>query len=172
MKKIVFLSTFILSTLSANFSNIETFSCKFVQKIVSNKNKIEYSGEMFAKKPSFVKWVYESPIIKTVCIDKKEILIIEYDLEQAIIAKLDEAIDFLSILKSAKKIDNNSYKAIYDGVSYDILTTKNNKIETIKYIDKNENQVEISIIEPKINEKLENEQLKCQIPANFDILSR
>ncbi|NWF66012.1 MAG: outer-membrane lipoprotein carrier protein LolA [Campylobacterales bacterium] len=171
MKKTILLVLFSM-TLKAEFEYIESFEAKFIQKIVSNKNKIEYIGEMMAKKPSFVKWVYNSPVVKTVCIDKKELLIIEYDLEQAIITKMDDAIDFLSILKSAKKADNNLFKANYEGVEYSIFLTEKSKIEKITYTDKNENQVEIKLTDSKINQKLDSEALKCSIPSEFDIISR
>ena len=92
----------------ANINNINSFEADFKQNIVDDQNKtIVYNGHIQAEKPQYAVWKYISPIQKNVYITPTEVIMVEADLEQAIIKRIDSNFDFFSLLSSAKKINDN-----------------------------------------------------------------
>jgi outer membrane lipoprotein carrier protein len=164
---------FVLS-LSANndIENIDTFEASFSQSIVNSSGKeILYDGEIFIKQPSNILWRYLDPIEKLVYINNRNVTIIEPDLEQAIISKLEKEINILELVQTAVKIDNNLYKSTLDNKEY-ILLIKDNKLTQIKYLDDIENKVTISFNKIKQNQNISPEIFKFNIPYDYDIIKK
>jgi outer membrane lipoprotein carrier protein len=73
------------------------------------------------------------------------------------------------MIKNAKKINNNTYMAIYKDSKFKIKT-KENKIESISYKDELENNIVISFKNQKQNEKIEVSEFKPKIPLDYDVI--
>jgi len=157
--------------LSASPKEINSFSSKFEQIITDeHKKTIVYKGELWASKPQNALWVYQKPIQKSVYINGSKIIILEPSLEQATIRKLDGDIDFLSIIKNAKKIETNRYAAKVKGEEYNLLF-KDDTLSSISYTDSFENRVVISFSAQQQNQSIPSSRFKPMIPADYDILS-
>jgi len=164
-------STLLLSTsLFAIGENITTMQADFTQTITDDKNStLIYKGNMLAKRPNMAKWHYVEPIEKRVYIVDKEVTVVEPELEQAIIKKLDNSIDILAILSSATKISKEHYVAIYHEKEYEIYLS-GKKIKSIHFSDAFDNQVSINFTQEKINQKIDDQRFKAEIPLDFDII--
>ena len=128
-------------TLFASPQDINSFSSPFEQRIVDDHGKvITYGGELWAAKPQNALWSYQKPIQKNVYINAKRLVILEPQLEQATIRSLGDEIDFLEIIKKAKKIDNDHYTASFNGQTYKIMF-KNDLLSAIQYTDSYDNHV-------------------------------
>ena len=168
--RIIFVALLVLTPLFAISEKTNTMQADFVQTITDDKNStITYKGEMLAKRPSMAMWHYKKPIEKTVYITATNVTIVEPELEQAIIKRLDNSIDILSILASAKKEGKNSYTAFYQGKEY-YITMHANMIDSISYTDAFDNLVKIIFTAQQINKGLNNSLFKADIPADFDII--
>lgn len=156
------------------FEKITSFEANFKQ-IITNKNKkiIKYSGKVFfkIKKEPKILWIYEKPILKKVYIIGKKVTIIEPELEQVIIAKLDSNYNLAKILKNAKKINNNLYEAKLQNIIYKIKLN-NNKIKTISFKDNLDNKNEIIFENAKQNLKLDNKLFTFNIPYDYDVINK
>ena len=172
--RLVFLIMFFwVSSSYANIlKDIKTFDANFQQKIINpSKKEILYKGHLFIKEPNYILWQYKEPVIKNVYIINNFAIIDEPELEQAIFSRLQDEIDILELIKTAKKIDENRYLAkIYD-VNY-TLTTKDNKIQKIEYKDALENSVIISFTNVVQNEEIDDEIFKFLPPEHYDIIRK
>lgn len=168
--RLVFLIMFFFISFSwANIlKEIKTFDANFEQKIINPSQKeILYKGHLLIKEPHYILWQYKEPVIKNVYIINSFAIIDEPELEQAIFSRLQNEIDILELIKTAKKIDENRYLAkIYD-VDY-TLTTKDNKIEKIEYKDALENSVIIVFSNVIQNKEIDDEIFKF-LPQNITI---
>lgn len=162
---------FLLSTLLlASPKEMSSFNSSFEQRIVDEHGKtILYKGELWATKPQNALWLYQSPIQKSVYINGKELTIVEPTIEQVTIKTLSGEIDFLEILKKAKKVDNDHYATTLNGVTYTI-TFKNDNLSTISYGDNYDNRVTIKFINPSTNQPIESKRFKPTFPSDFDVL--
>lgn len=172
--RLVFLIMFFFISFSwANIlKEIKTFDANFEQKIINPSQKeILYKGHLLIKEPHYILWQYKEPVIKNVYIINSFAIIDEPELEQAIFSKLQNEIDILELIKTAKKIDENRYLAkIYD-VDY-TLTTKDNKIEKIEYKDALENSVIIVFSNVIQNKEIDDEIFKFLPPEHYDIIRK
>ncbi len=172
--RLVFLIMFFwVSSSYANIlKDIKTFDANFQQKIINpSKKEILYKGHLFIKEPNYILWQYKEPVIKNVYIINNFAIIDEPELEQAIFSRLQDEIDILELIKTAKKIDENRYLAkIYD-VNY-TLTTKDNKIQKIEYKDALENSIIISFTNVVQNEEIDDEIFKFLPPEHYDIIRK
>jgi outer membrane lipoprotein carrier protein len=149
----------------------DTMQADFVQTITDDKNStITYSGEMLAKRPDMSMWHYREPFEKTVYIASKNVTIVEPELEQAIVRKLDSTIDILGILASARKVSKENYAAYYNAKEYDI-TVQGDKIKSIRYTDAFDNRVSIVFDKQLINRPIDDGRFKAVIPDGFDVIS-
>jgi hypothetical protein len=82
---------------------------------------------------------------------------------------LGEEIDFLEIIKKAKKIDNDHYKATVNGQTY-AINFNNNLLSTIQYADSYENKVTIQFLKPLHNASSPVSRFIPTIPAGYDVL--
>ena len=169
------LISFILVLFYANASeleNINSFQASFTQSIVNSSNKeILYNGTIYIKKPSDVLWKYNDPIEKNVYILANQIIIIEPDLEQAIISTLKQEINILDLLKNSTKISKNKYEAIVYDKKY-ILTIENNQLTQINYKDEIENKITIYFKDIKQNQPISDKYFKFKIPQEYDVIRK
>lgn len=158
---------------STDIRNLDSFEAKFTQIITSNsKNVIEYKGEVFIKKSGKILWKYKTPVVKNVYIDSNFAVVDEPELEQAILTQLESEIDIIKLLNSSKKVDNNTYSTDIDDVKYTIKTSKDDKIQEIKYIDKLENSVVIKFSDVVQNGQIGDNIFKFEIPSYYDVIRK
>lgn len=163
-------SFLLTATLFASPQDINSFYSPFEQRIIDEHGKaIVYRGELWAAKPQNALWAYQKPIQKSVYINAKRLVILEPQLEQATIRSLGEEIDFLAIIKKAKKIDNDHYNATVNRQLY-AITFKNDLLNTIQYSDGYDNKVIIQFLKPVHNAPIPASRFKPTIPAGFDVL--
>ncbi|MDE5591598.1 MAG: LolA-like outer membrane lipoprotein chaperone, partial [Helicobacter sp.] len=100
---------------------IKTFEARFIQTLTSqNGENIIYEGEVYFKIPNFALWKYTKPIPKEIYLHDNTSIVYEPKLQQAIISKLQENIDIFSLMRQAKKINENIYEAEVAGQVYNI----------------------------------------------------
>lgn len=159
-----------ISSLFAFGDSIQSFQANFIQKITDEENKVlTYEGTIHSKRPNYVLWHYTEPINKKIYINNKRAVIVEPELEQAIIKQLQGEIDFFGILASAESVDMTHYKASYKGIDF-ILNEVNGVIESLSYTDQLENKVLIIFSQQKQNRPLEDELFTPKVPKDFDII--
>ncbi len=169
MKKILLIA--ILATeIFAFFDNITTFEADFIQSVTDEKKKVlTYNGSLIASKPQNALWRYTSPVNKDVYINRFNVTIIEPEIEQAIIKRIESNFDFFQMIKNAKKIDKNTFIAKYGSNDF-LIKTKNKFIESISYVDEFENSVKILFSKQKQNSEIDKELFIPSIPVDFDII--
>ena len=164
------LSLLFTLTLFASPQDINSFSSPFEQRIVDEHGKvITYRGELWAAKPQNALWSYQKPIQKSVYINAKRLVILEPQLEQATIRSLGDEIDFLEIIKKAKKIDSDHHKATVNGQTYTIIF-KNDLLSAIQYNDTYDNHVTIQFLKPTHNTAIPSSRFVPAIPAEYDVI--
>ncbi|MEA3553697.1 MAG: LolA-like outer membrane lipoprotein chaperone, partial [Campylobacterota bacterium] len=152
--------------------NINSYEAVFTQSIINSSGKeILYNGKIYIKQPSQMLWKYNDPIEKFVHINNKNVTIIEPDLEQAIMSRLEKEINIIKLLKDSTKVDETTYKStLYDKV-YTIKII-NNKLTQIKYTDELDNNITIDFKNIKQNEPIPSDIFKFKIPYDFDIIKK
>ena len=169
MRKTVMTLLFCTSLFALGEST-NTLEANFVQTIVDDKNAtITYEGVMLAKRPYMALWHYSKPVDKSVYINKNTITIVEPELEQAIVKKLDNTVDILAIITSARKESKGHYTAFYHEKEYHIKMD-NKRIESIHYNDAFDNRVTITFTKQHINQKIADIRFKADIPEDFDVI--
>ncbi len=165
------LATLLCSTLSfAAFDNVKTFEADFSQSITDDKNTtLNYKGKLKAKRPQEAVWNYLSPIKKDVYIDMFRVTVVEPEIEQVIIRRIESNFDFFKIIQNAKKVSENKYEGIYQKTNFSILM-KNNHIKSISYKDSFENDVNIEFKNQKQNIKIDAENFIAKYPLEFDVI--
>jgi outer membrane lipoprotein carrier protein len=155
-----------------DFRDKTTFEAVFKQSIINSSNsEIIYNGKLYIKEPALVLWRYDSPVKKDVYINDDEVIIIEPELEQVIVSKLQKELNILKILNDAKKINSNTYETTLYDTKY-FLQIKNNELEKISYKDELDNKVTISFTDIRSNHQISNKTFKYTIPSDFDILRK
>ncbi|MBK1992239.1 outer membrane lipoprotein chaperone LolA [Campylobacter sp. 2018MI35] len=167
--KIVFILLSMMIKIFALDLSFENFSSDFIQSIDNKKTKINYTGH-FTITHNKALWNYQNPLHKDIFIDNNKITIIEYDLEQVIISKLENIPNLNEIFKNAKMIDQNTYEAKYENTTY-VLKLKENQVENISYKDEFDNNVNIKLFNQKRNIRINENLFIPKIPKNFDIVS-
>jgi outer membrane lipoprotein carrier protein len=159
------------STLAfASFDSLNSFQADFTQSVTDDKDKsLVYKGHVVASKPQNAVWNYIKPIKKDVYINRFNVTVIEPEIEQVIIRRIDSSLDFFNMIQNAKEIQKNKYEAQYKESKFTI-TTKNEVIETISYIDEFENKVKIVFENQKQNEKINMELFTPSYPLEFDVI--
>jgi len=164
---ILFLNINIL--LSYNL-NIKTFSANFEQIVTSaNSEKIVYKGKIKLKEPYLAYWEYIQPISKKIYINNIKVVIIEPELEQAIVTKLDKSINLFYLLKKSKKVSSSILEAKFNNRVY-YITLDNKFIKNITYIDELDNKIMIKFTDQINNKKLLDQEFKYNIPIYYDII--
>lgn len=170
MKKLITCIIFSVFLIGSEL-DFNTLSSQFTQVVNSNDTNVEYSGEFYVRADNFALWIYKSPTPKKIYFGDSHVVVVEDALEQAIISKLDNTPNLTQILKDAKKISQNLYKATFDGVDY-LITLKENKPYIIDYKDKLDNKIKITLKSSKINQEISTELLTPKIPKGYDIITQ
>lgn len=168
MKKSIVLF-FCALNLNAGPLDFETLSADFTQSVQSGEAMIKYTGN-FKTTKNHAFWHYQSPNLKDIYFSLDRIVIIEPELEQAIMTKIQEAPNVAEILKNAK-LKNGSYKAEFDGIEY-FIKFDNDKLKSINYTDKLDNKIVLNFSNVDKNGKITNETFIPKIPQNFDIITQ
>jgi len=165
-----FLLLLLTTATFASINKINSFQADFTQKIVDDQNKtIVYSGHITALQPQYALWKYTKPITKSVFILQDQAIIIEPDLEQAIIKKIGKNLDFFKLIENAKKLSREKYLAKYNNTTFTIQT-KNGTIVSISYEDELENRVIIDFTHQIENKKIAKEVFTPNIPDDYDVI--
>ena len=155
---------------STSLKEVTSFEADFSQSITDEKEKVLlYNGHIVALKPQNARWSYIKPIKKDVFINDFEVTIIEPEIEQVIIKRLESNFDFFKIISNAKKIDQNTYVAYYRDTKFTIVK-KNALIESISYLDEFENRVKITFENQKQNHEIEKSIFIPKYSMEFDII--
>ena len=173
MKLFVLSSLFLSSTISANNLNIQTLESNFKQDITNDQNAvITYTGKMYATRTkNQALWEYNTPIVKKIYYKDGKLVIIEPELEQVIYAKLNKVPNVLKLIKSAKKVADDTLQTRFNNITYNILI-EGNKIINITYVDEMQNSVVIEFSNEKVNRYLNNNIFAYTIPEDYDILEQ
>ena len=170
MKKILLSTILLISTSYASIHSINSFEADFVQSITDDKDKtLSYSGHVIAKKPQYAKWNYKEPVQKIIYISHFEVTIVEPEIEQVIIRKIESNFDFFQMIKNAKEVSKNKYVAHYKNTAFKI-TKKDNLIYTIAYKDEFENDVLIKFKKQKQDKEIDETQFQPKYSLDFDII--
>jgi outer membrane lipoprotein carrier protein len=154
----------------ASFDNLNSFEADFTQSVTDDKNKsLVYEGHIIASKPQNAVWNYIQPIKKDVYINRFNVTVIEPEIEQVIIRKIDASLDFFNMIQNAKEIEKDRYEANYKESKFTI-TTNNKIIESISYVDEFENRVKIVFKNQKQNATINQELFIPRYPLEFDII--
>lgn len=156
--------------LNANDLEFDTLKSDFTQRITNQNKSITYSGHFIIDSKFGAFWQYENPNLKFVYFSKTNIIIIEPDLEQAVITQISDAPDLLTLLSGAKQINKSTFEANFDDVKYRIFT-QNALPAQISYTDKLGNDVKITLKNTHKNEAINKELLEPKIPQNYDIIT-
>lgn len=170
MKFIIYFIS-ILSLIYGDDLEFKTIQSEFIQVVKSNEAVANYAGKFYASSNNKALWIYEIPSKKMIYFSDNRIMVIEDDLEQVIISKLDNSINLAKILSSAKKISANLYKTIHDEIEY-LITTKDNMPYTIDYKDKFENKVRITLKNPIKDSLIPDDIFTPKIPSGYDIINQ
>ena len=167
-----FLLFFLIST--ALFGEIplrfSSFQADFVQQIDDQDNKIvKYYGKIYAKKPKIALWQYTKPIVKNVYINDDAVVIVEPELEQVIMRKIQDDFDIFSLLKEAKKVGKNRYEAHYKDTLFTLYFDGKN-IQKLLYKDNFGNLVTITFSNQKYDIKLDQEIFTPKYSKEFDLI--
>ncbi|QFR49309.1 outer membrane lipoprotein chaperone LolA [Sulfurimonas lithotrophica] len=155
----------------ASLSEINTFEADFTQSITDEKNKVlKYNGHITASKPKSATWQYHYPIEKKIYINNFEATIVEPEIEQVIIRRIESEFDFFQLIKKAKKINENSFLTVYNNTEY-IIKVQNNLVESISFLDQFENKVKIEFSNQKQNHKIDTSVFTPKYPMDFDIVN-
>lgn len=169
MKHIFFL-LIVTSLLNSSMLDIDSFEADFNQVIIDDKGKeLSYTGHIVASKPQYALWEYKEPVKKSVYIASHVVTIIEPDIEQAIVRKIDSDFDFFKMIQKAKKITNSKYIATVNSTKYTILLD-NTLIKSISYLDEFENKVNINFNNQSKNGKVSKNIFIPNIPVEYDII--
>ena len=170
MRKII-LTAILVASSYANINNINSFEADFLQNITDDKGtKITYNGHIKASKPRYALWQYIKPIQKSVYILPNKIVIIEPEIEQAIIKHLNGNFDFFKIIQNAKKVAKDTYLAKFENKEY-TLKIESTKLKSISYKDEFENNVVINFKNQEENKKIPMEVYIPHIPEEYDIIT-
>lgn len=168
--KHIFLTILLITCTYASVDNISSFEADFAQSITDEKDKVLiYNGHVIAAKPQNAKWKYTEPVNKDVYISKFKVTIVEPEIEQVILKRIESNFDFFQIISNAKKIKKNTYLANYKNSSFTIVKS-NDLIESISYIDEFENRVKIVFKNQKQNHKIDLEIFTPSYPLYFDVI--
>ncbi len=147
-----------------------TLSANFSQTVQSDDAKISYGGDFSATKEHAV-WHYKTPAIKNIFFSFTKVVVIEPELEQAIITNIKETPNLTAILANAKPNKNGVYEASFDDVKY-LIEMKGDLPSKISYTDKMDNKVVINLSNVRKNAPVNEAIFKPAIPKNYDIITQ
>lgn len=170
MRKFILVFILSLNLFGANELKFKSLIGEFTQTITSQDQKIIYTGSLAIDSDFGAFWQYNTPMQKLIYFSNNQVIIIEPELEQAIITNLKSSPDITKILKNAKKLSDDKFQAVYEDVVYDI-TTQNSLPKLIAYEDKLGNKAIIEFTQISKDKIISKDILTPQIPSNYDIIS-
>ncbi|MBN1840478.1 MAG: outer membrane lipoprotein chaperone LolA [Campylobacterales bacterium] len=158
------------SLLFAKIDHFKTIQSDFLQTLTNDQNKtIVYEGTLYATDTKKALWIYEKPVAKKIYFNHTRVLIIEPELEQAIITTLENIPNITQLLQEAQEIKPNTYVTKFMETTYTIVATKE-RIEKVTYRDKLDNAVEILFSNQTTNLFLDETIFKADIPKGYDVV--
>ncbi len=169
--KILLLSLLLVLTLSAEESELYSFSADFNQSIQDEHNKtISYQGSIITKRPNFALWHYKTPIEKKLYVYHNVLTVIEPEMEQAIVKRVSDNIDIFNIINNATPLDGNHAEAHYNDQTFLLTFNPKHLLASIAYRDELDNRVTINFSKQQYNLELNTTLFKAIIPEGFDII--
>jgi outer membrane lipoprotein carrier protein len=164
------------TALCAQNSSIRTISSDFTQIITSGEgDSLKYEGNLQALNDgseNFALWIYKTPIEKKIYFTNNRVVMIEPDLEQAIITSVEEIPDMSSILNQALSVN----KQTNEDVNVTILDTtykisfEDGVPAKISYADKLDNKIDIFLKNINLNINIYKLTFQIEIPEGFDVV--
>jgi len=150
----------------------EHFNAFFEQTVTNPKGKvIRYRGKVAYTQGNLLKWSYTEPTQKEVCTDGHEILVVDHDLEQISVYRIDKGFDLAHILKNAKPYKASVYVTEYEGKRYTVKLDKNGRLHSVAYYDDLDNKVQIGFGKMRYGKgALPVSVMRCNYPATYDII--
>ena len=159
---------FTISIFYGQILNFKTYQANFVQTVTnSSGNEIKYKGKIYLDNKSNILWRYIKPIKKDVYINNTKVMIVEPELEQVIISKMDKELNLIDILNKSHKISKNIYENKINNIVYKINII-NNILKEIDYTDDIDNKIKITF--NKIDKNFDIKIFDYNIPDEFDII--
>lgn len=156
-----------------SLKTLKSFSADFTQMLYSSEKEhqkpIVYKGKIEALAPSSAYWNYLSPIPKEIFIQDNTMILYEPKLKQAIITRLQENMNLLSLLKNATKINQNHYESVVLEQKYDLFL-ENGIPKRIVFYDTLDNRVEILFQNAVINGTINPNRFDFKPSAEIDII--
>lgn len=169
MKFLSLLLTISLS-LFADLDHLDSFEADFTQSVTDEKGKkLTYQGSLKAQRPNMALWVYTSPIEKSVYIKEGLVSVVEPELEQVLVRKIESDFDFFTILSRAKKISSTHYQAAFEEQKIEIYL-KDSQISSLSYKDKLENDILITFKNQEENRLLSPSIFDAIFPSHYDLI--
>ncbi|MDX1808325.1 MAG: LolA-like outer membrane lipoprotein chaperone [Sulfurospirillaceae bacterium] len=162
----------IFINIQAGVLDFKSIQSDFIQTITNDQNSsINYSGRFYATDSNKALWIYDKPIKKKVYFNDKKVAIVEPELEQVIVTTLQNSPNLTQIIKDAKKIKDNTYKATYQDTDY-FVEIKDGEIADIMYKDKLDNRVIIKLNNLQKNIIFDDSLFRVKVPSNYDIVDQ
>lgn len=162
-----------LALFSLSFASIDTinsFQANFTQSVSDEKDKVlVYKGTVSALRPQNALWNYRTPVRKDVYMTPQTVTIIEPEIEQVIIRRVESNFDFFNMISKAKKIKENRYETYYQDTKFEI-TTKGDLVESISYKDEFENKIKIIFTKQVQNGQISKDIFEPELPMDYDII--
>ncbi len=114
-------------------------------------------------------WIYEKPVAKKIYFNDTKVVIIEPELEQAIITTLENTPNIAELIRQAKEIAPNRYQTTFMETTYTITATQTT-IKNVVYNDKLDNHVEILFGDQSINLFLDDALFVPEVPVGYDYI--
>ncbi|MDR1460893.1 MAG: LolA-like outer membrane lipoprotein chaperone [Campylobacteraceae bacterium] len=156
--------------------DIKSISSDFVQIITSSEgDSLKYEGNFQALndgKDNFALWIYEKPIEKKIYFTNSRVVMIEPDLEQAVITSIEEMPDISSILGkalNANKQTNKDVNVTVLNTTYNIYFEKSVPTK-ISYMDNLDNKIDILLENTNLNINIYKLTFQVEIPEGFDVV--
>jgi len=161
---------FLTLSLFANFIELHSFSADFKQTITDDQNKkLIYTGSLQAKEPQSALWLYKTPVQKSIYIKENRVVIIEPELEQAIIKHIPANFDFFHMIQNAKKVKKDTYMAMIDNKTYTIILDKG-IVKELLYADDFGNKIQILFLHQSQNKAIKSSIFNPIIPSEYDVI--
>jgi outer membrane lipoprotein carrier protein len=157
---------------------IKSISSDFTQIITSSEGDLlKYEGTFQALNDgsdNFALWIYKTPIEKKIYFTNNRVVMIEPDLEQAVITSVEEIPDMSSILNKAlntngNKQTNKDVNVTILDVTYNIFF-ENNTPTKISYTDKLDNKIDVLLKNTNLNINIYKLTFQVEIPEGFDVV--
>lgn len=154
--------------------NLHSLRADFIQyQANQEQQKIYYSGSFMALSPHFAKWEYKQPFEKIVYLSDETLISYEPVLQQAIIAKISQKLNFLKIIQNAKQDSDNKdlFVSEIEGQSYRLLI-QNDLPERLEYEDTLGNLIVIEFKNVLLNPKISQQVFIFSPPNGVDMIKQ